>query len=160
MDAVQRKSGFTIMELLVVIAIIGVLASLAYPSYQQYTVKANKAAAQQFLLKISSFQQQYFAANNGNGFASQAELFGAGWNTACKQFPVAVIKAPLKVCKFYSIRSTQVSNGGLDGFSEILATPKSGGNENAVMIDTDGRRQSHCVWRYNSVAIRCWGPAW
>ncbi len=69
MDVRRRTSGFTLLEILIVIAIIGILASIGYPSYQQYIVKANRAAAQQFLLEAASVQQQYLLANNGNGYA-------------------------------------------------------------------------------------------
>ena len=76
MDVRRRRSGFTLVEILIVITIIGILASIAYPSYQQYIVKANRAAAQQFLLEAASVQHQYFLANNGNGYANQAALIG------------------------------------------------------------------------------------
>ena len=36
----QQKKGFTLLEMMIVIAIIGILISIALPSYQRYTQRA------------------------------------------------------------------------------------------------------------------------
>ena len=63
MKAVQK--GFTLIELMIVVAIIGILAAVALPAYQDYTVRAKVS---ELMLAASSartgIQEKFQSDNN------------------------------------------------------------------------------------------------
>lgn len=64
--AIARKphNGFTLIEVMIVVAIIGILAAIAYPSYQEQVAKSRRADAQRALMEAEQFMRRYFSAQD------------------------------------------------------------------------------------------------
>ncbi len=60
----NRMRGFTLIEVMIVVVIVGILASIAYPSYHEYVNRSNRAEGQAFLSDIAARQERYFSQNN------------------------------------------------------------------------------------------------
>lgn len=105
------QQGFTLIELMIVVAIIGILAAVALPAYQDYTVRARVSEA----LVAASAAKVTVAENASNGVA-----LNNGWVA-----PTATVNL-----QSVAINST---NGEI-----TLTTTSRAGNGNIVFVPTAG----------------------
>lgn len=61
---VSGRRGFTLLELMVAIVIIGILASIAFPAYQQYMRSAHRSEAIDALLSAAQLLERNFTETN------------------------------------------------------------------------------------------------
>ncbi len=67
-----RSRGFTLLEMLIVVVIVGVLAAIAYPSYQEQLRKGRRGSAQSYMMDLAQREQQYLL--DKRSYASNATL--------------------------------------------------------------------------------------
>lgn len=60
----KRTRGFTLIEVMIVVAILGIIAAIAYPSYQRHVQQSYRAQAQADLLEIAQFMERRYGLNN------------------------------------------------------------------------------------------------
>ncbi len=65
--------GFTLLEMMAVVAIIGILAAIAYPTYQDAVRKARRAEGWAVLMQLMQQQERYFSTHTSYiAFSSEA----------------------------------------------------------------------------------------
>jgi type IV pilus assembly protein PilA len=88
MKAVQK--GFTLIELMIVIAIIGILAAIALPAYQDYTIRAKVSEAMLAADGCKTAVSEYLQTNNS--FPADANTAGCE-TTASKYVNTLAVSA-------------------------------------------------------------------
>lgn len=89
--------GFTLIEVMIVVAIMGILAAVAYPSYQEQVRKGRRADGQAVLMEAAQFMERYYTENMrydrdlaGSGVALPTGLREAPKEGATKHYDVSL----------------------------------------------------------------------
>jgi type IV pilus assembly protein PilA len=77
MKAVQK--GFTLIELMIVVAIIGILAAIAIPAYQDYTVRSKVTEGLNLASSAKVSVSEGFQSNDMNGVKAAGLAWNAGF---------------------------------------------------------------------------------
>lgn len=69
----SAQKGFTLVELMIVVAIVGILAALAYPSYRQSIIRADRSDGRLALQEVRMAQERYKLVP-GNAYTADLSL--------------------------------------------------------------------------------------
>ena len=112
------QKGFTLIELMIVVAIIGILAAVALPAYQDYTVRSRVTEG----LSLASSAKVAVAENAANAASDLA----AGWSAPSPTpnvSSVAVASATGQITITYTTKA---------GGGDIIMVPTSSGAALAI----------------------------
>ena len=104
----RAQQGFTLIELMIVVAIIGILAAVALPAYQDYTMRAKVTEALGFASAAKTAVSETFQSENTFFSANASYGLGATISSAVVQSLTATAQGLITI----TVTGTEVTGGG------------------------------------------------
>ncbi|WP_076999897.1 pilin [Variovorax sp. KK3] len=106
------QKGFTLIELMIVVAIIGILAAVALPAYQDYTIRAKVTDG----ISLAGSAKTAVAENAANGAP-----FASGWTSPAATRNVSAVEIAQGTGVITIRYQTEIDNG-----ATLTLTPLNG----------------------------------
>jgi type IV pilus assembly protein PilE len=129
-------SGFTLIELMITVVILGILASIAYPSYTNYVTRARRSEATINLAQLAAQQEKYFT-----DCGHYAANIGAAKNCTA---PGTLAGSSTTTNGYYTIAIAAGPSGNTVTSYTLIATPagtqatSDAGKCDSISIDSTG----------------------
>lgn len=144
--------GFTLIELMIVVAIIGILAAVAIPAYQDYTVRSKVTEGLVLAAAARTNVLDGYMANDMNGVATASAEYAANFAPTKYVTNVAIGAATGIITITYNAAANGLPQ--LAGANEITLSPSINiaGVPTALAIGQSGNIDWACVADTNATA--------
>ena len=136
----RMQQGFTLIELMIVVAIIGILAAVALPAYQDYTVRAKMS---EVLLAMSACRTSITEVYQSGGTPPGAGNWGCEGGVASKY--VAAINTNLN-----GVVTATVQGISADVNGSLVSLAPLAGNATTLATVANNMGQGLFGWRCGS----------
>jgi type IV pilus assembly protein PilE len=137
----RRNCGFTLIELMITVAVIAVLAAIAIPSYQSYTLGARRVDGQASLQRILLEQEKW--RSNHSTYASTLSDLGITSSSSAEGY--------------YTITLSSVSGTGYTAAATPTGTQAADTACNPMRIIVNGANIANVSGASTTQdADRCW----
>ena len=142
----NKQRGITLVELMTVLVVIGILTTIAIPSYRGFLLRSQRADATTTLLRVQAAQEKFFVQNN-----SYADDLASA--------PPAGLGIPaISPAGYFALRVELIDEGS--GF-RVIANPRPGGGQSDdtrcadFIVDQNGVKTARDVSGTDS-SRECW----
>jgi len=139
----KANAGMTLVEMMVVLLIIGILTSIAIPSYRSYTLRANRTDAKTGLMSYADTLERCYTRDNVYN--------GTSCDTLIKSLPVTVATGKYQI-------DVDAANGGITATAYALKAVPLGGQTKDTQCGTftlDDKNTRGVTGTFSSQD--CWG---
>ena len=146
-----RQNGFTLIELMIIVAILGILASIAWPSYTKYVREARRAEAQADMLKMQLGMEKWRANRasyrsdatfSSMGVATTNTPANAGFSDSNSYYTYTIVDTTGST---YTIKATAVT-----GTTQVDDVASDGTSCTPLTLDQSGGKGPSGCWKGSS----------
>jgi len=141
----KMQKGFTLIELMIVVAIIGILAAIAIPAYQDYTVRAKVTEGLNLADSAKTSVAEGFESNAVPGLSAASASWLSGFTPSKYVQTITIDPADGHIIVTYGANTSQLS--GLT----IVLTPQINVAGTYTLLSGVGTNSGNIDWSCASV---------
>lgn len=144
---IKTQKGFTLIELMIVVAIIGILAAIAIPAYQDYTVRSKVTEGLNLAASAKVAVSEAFQANDIVGVGAASTEWAASFTPTKYVQNIAIVPANGAIQITYTNRTPQI-NGAI-----LMLTPSISGGLLGSVAGQQGNIDWACTSQNSATAV-------